>query len=118
MEIKEAFMAVVELAEALGVERIDRLPGCWEHKVDAQWFIAVNGHTTPKAIRGFAGGAAAMPGEVLFIDPLHVYLEFNGFPAGIIGMRSGLLAAGSAANEDTLIAALRAATARAKAGRS
>jgi hypothetical protein len=37
-----------------------------------------------------------------------VYVEFNGWPAGIIDPAGGLLAAGAAANEDTLIAAIEA----------
>lgn len=98
--ISEVFAEAVELATRLGVERIDRLPGCWEVQVDKQWWIAMNGHKEPTACS--KGGTP--------IPPFHLYVEFNGFPAGVIGMRTGMIAAGAAANEDALIAALKAKT--------
>ncbi len=39
---------------------------------------------------------------------LQAKLKFNGWPAGIIDPRGGIIAAGSAANEDTFITAIEA----------
>lgn len=96
--IKEAFSAIAQLAGRLGIEKINEMEGCWEHQVDGLWWIAVNGHTKPlKCSHG-----AEVP-------PINCYIEFNGWPAGIIDPFGGIIAAGAAANEDTFIDALNAA---------
>jgi hypothetical protein len=97
--------AIVNLASVLGVANVTMLPGCWEHQVDSQWWFALNGKTTPtKCSKGIT------------VPPFHFYVEFNGWPAGIFHITgSGEFAAGTAANEDTFIAAVDAA---AKAVRS
>lgn len=41
------------------------------------------------------------------IPPYHMAVTWGGFPAGIIGPDGGILAAGSAANEDTFLEWLR-----------
>lgn len=43
------------------------------------------------------------------LNPYECYVKFNGWPAGILNPFGGCFAAGDAANEDTFIAALRAA---------
>lgn len=95
-----AFCAVVELAEALGVSKINEFPGCWELQVDDQWFIALNGHDKPTACSrnptGFEG-----------VAPFCCYVEFNGWPAGVVSPSDGVFAAGSAANEQTFIEAMK-----------
>lgn len=96
--ISEAFASVLGLAVKLGVTRINEREGCWEHAIDGTWWIAINGHKTPtKCSRG---------PEVPFG---HCYVEYNGFPAGVFSMRSGIIAAGAAANEATFIAAVQRA---------
>ena len=92
----ECFLKVANLALALGVEKINILPGCWEHQVDGHWRIKVNGHTEP--IDG--------------INPHEMMVWFNGWPVGIIHpIAGGVIAAGPLAKENTFIAALDAALA-------
>lgn len=98
----EAFVRVVQLADALRVCRIDKRPGCWEQQVDERWWVAVNGH--PHEIKCSHGAA---------VPPLSVYVEFNGWPAGYFGPGGGVIAAGDAANESNFIEALEDARARA-----
>jgi hypothetical protein len=96
--------AIVNLAGVLGVENITALPGCWEHQIDDQWWLALNGKKTPTKC---SHGAE--------VPPFHFYVEFNGWPAGIFSIRGdGEFAAGSAANEDMFIAAVDAAVERAR----
>jgi hypothetical protein len=98
VKISLVFGRIVELAESLGVQRINELPGCWEHKVDERWRIAVNAH---REERKTSTGAA--------VPPLCCYVEYNGWPAGILRPNGGIIAAGTGANEGTLIAALERA---------
>ncbi len=94
-EITELFAAIVGFAEKSGVREITKLPGCWEFSPAEGWWIAVNGHREPmKCSRGPE------------VAPFRAYVEWNGFPAGIIGPHDGVLAAGSLANESALLAAL------------
>jgi hypothetical protein len=102
--VSEAFIAIMQLAEALGVRDINKLDGCWERDLDGAWFFAVNGHQHEIAC---SKGAA--------VPPFHVYLEFNGWPAGIFSPRGGVIAAGEAANEGTFIEAVNAAIQKASA---
>jgi hypothetical protein len=97
--ISEAMSLIVELAAAIGIERICDHPGCWHHKLDDNWEFAVNGHNKPCQF-----------GDVT-VPPFEAYVMWNGLPAGFIGVYGGVLAAGSAANEDTFIEALKEAIA-------
>ena len=101
----EAFMRIVELGIALQIAPLDQHDGCWEADVDEHWFIAVNGHPEPRLMR--------KDQNLPPVQPYTVYVEWNGFPAGILTYSDGCIAAGAAANEDTLIAALVAAKKRA-----
>ena len=103
----EAFVAVAEMAQALGIKPLNQHDGCWTFQVDDQWWIAVNGHKEPKPARSPQG---ASKDEPFMVDPFHAYIEFNGWPAGVINPRGGTIAAGAVANEDAFIAALRAST--------
>ena len=98
--ICEAFAEIALLADALGVRRINELEGCWEYQVDEQWRFALNGHNTPHDTD-----------DGVRVPPFSAFVEFNGWPAGIIDPAGGVLAAGDAANESTFIAALQAARA-------
>jgi len=99
--MSEVFVRIAELALALGVRGIGNLPGCWEHDVDGVWWIAMNGRATAaKCSRGPE------------VAPFTAYVEFNGWPAGLVTPGGGVIAAGEAANERALIEALVAATTR------
>lgn len=103
--IGEAFVLMAELAEKLGSKPMKDLPGLWEHKIPGvdggEWWWAVNGHEAPLC-----------PTDRMVKVPFgHCYLEWNGWPAGIFTPFGGEICAGSMANEDTFIAALKAAIA-------
>lgn len=93
---------LAELAMIVGVAPLNKLPGCWEYEVDERWAFAFNGHPEPKASK-------YCPAPVL---PFSVYVQFNGWPAGVIDPTGGVFAAGDAANEDAFIDAIEEAIAR------
>ena len=90
--VSEAFVLIVDLALKQGRRNIkDQVV---DVAVDDTWKVRVNGCSVEREN----------------IPPFHAYVEFNGWPAGFIGTDGGgVIAAGEAANEDALIAALRAA---------
>jgi len=92
---KSAYLEIMELAERLGVKDIFKLPGCWEYQA-GDWWIALNGHRVPtKCSVGIE------------VPPFDAYIEYNGLPAGIIGLWDGVIAADSAVNEDSFIEAVK-----------
>jgi hypothetical protein len=95
-----AFMAIVDLALASGADPLNKHTACWEHQIDDRWWVAVNGHAEPKL-----SSHSNIP-----VNPFEAYVEYNGWPAFVLNPYGGHGAAGSLANEDTLIAALKAAT--------
>jgi len=97
--IMEAFAAVADLGVALGVEKINTLPGCWEHQIDDDWRVAMNGHR--EEVKDSSGAG---------VPPFHIYIEWKGWPAGLINPYGGSIVAGGNACEDSFIAAVRAAT--------
>lgn len=103
VKLCEPFVLISKLAEALKVKNIKQLPGCWEHAIDEQWFIAVNGHQVSSRTSGGVD-----------VAPFNCYVEFNGWPAAYFGLDGGSMAAGAAANQESFIAALKAAIAKAK----
>jgi hypothetical protein len=96
--IAQVFALACELAVKLGATSINHLPGCWEYQVDDQWRIALNGGDEP---RKCATGVE--------VPRFHLYVTFNGFPAGFVTPTEGCIAAGDAANERALIRALKKA---------
>ena len=96
--ISEAYYALAEYGLSLGVENLAAIDGCWEHQIDERWWVAANGHREDQQC---SHGVA--------VPPFHWYIEFNGWPAGVIGPFQGVIAAGEAANEDAFLAALKAA---------
>ena len=92
-----AFVKIAALAKADGIVSTNNLPGCWERQI-GDWWIAVNGHDKP--VKCSHGGTVPI---------FNAYLEFNGWPAGVIDPFGGLIAAGDGANEDSFIAAIDAA---------
>lgn len=100
----EAFVLLAELLIARGVPLpLSDHPGVYELAIDEHWKVAINGHREP----GEYAGAR--------VEPFHVVVEFNGWPAGFFGPCGGIIAAGELANETTLIEAIKAATAKAAA---
>lgn len=95
----EAFAIVAEYAVALGAKSISALPGCWEKRIDEHWWVAINGHKDDMAC-----SREAPP-----VPSLHCYIEYDGWPAGLISLQDGVIAAGESANEDTFIAAVKRA---------
>ena len=102
VEVSTVFARIVDLMLVRGITNIKALPGCAEIKVDEQWEIAFNGHAKPmKCSHGPE------------VPPYAAYLQFNGWPTGIITARGGYgIAAGELTNEAALLEALEAAIAR------
>lgn len=100
VSVSEVFARVCELASARGARGINHLPGCWEHQVDEQWHVSLNGADEPRKSESGVD-----------VPSFHVYVTFNGWPAGFVNLRDGCIAAGEAANEDELLAALKKAIA-------
>ncbi len=86
-----AFNSIVELAHAMKVTKIKDIPGLWEVEV-GKYLIKVNGHKE----------------TIDNVLPFHAYIEYNGWPFGIINPYAGTLGAGSEANEDDFINVVKA----------
>jgi hypothetical protein len=96
--LSEVFATVCELAEKLGVRNINALPGCWEHRIDAQWTFALNGHDAPvKDSRGCE------------VPAFTIAVYWGDWLAGLVSPIGGTVAASTGANEDALCEALRRA---------
>jgi hypothetical protein len=106
IRITKLMELVAELAVALGVRNINALESCWVHQFDTHWLIAANGHKEYKIF-------ASQHGPIN-VPPFSVWVEFNGWPAGVFDAHGGTFAAGAAANEQTFSAALRSAIDAAK----
>lgn len=91
--IKSGHIAEGLLAFAMynGATSISMKEGLWVKEVDKTWTVKCNGHKE----------------RVDTIPPFSWYIEFNGWPAGVIGiLGDGVLCAGEAGNEENLRAAL------------
>ena len=104
------FLAIAELALALGVRDLSQRKECWTHQVDARWWIAVNGKQEPQPVTVTAQGGPE--GAIIEVPGYSALVYFNGWPAGILDPFGGILAGSGVANEATLIAALQNATPR------
>lgn len=102
--LSEAMMAVADMMTALGRTHLNQHIGPAIHDVDEHWRVVLNPH------REFVRYGEKAEIE---IPPFSCYIEFNGWPAGLINPYGGAIAAGSLANEETFIAAVKAATQRA-----
>jgi hypothetical protein len=91
---------MMELHQHLGVAPLNQLPAPWVEKIDEQWTIAINGQETKQRIEPTGAMAADVP-------PYYAAVWYNGWLAGLLTPFDGILAAGEAANEDTLIEAMR-----------
>jgi hypothetical protein len=98
MDSMDLMLAVADFNKAQGVKAANQWPDCWEAVVGKTgWWLAVNAHGEPK--RCTHGPE---------VPAYHVYVEWNGWPAGMFSAFGGEIAAGSLANVDTLVVALRA----------
>ncbi len=82
---------ISELTDVMGVHPI--YGKLWTFNLDNQWSFWENGMKTDEVINGTT------------VEPMGVYVEFNGFPAGIFTC-GGILVPGEAWNEATFRAAL------------
>jgi len=98
MRIPVALDRVAQLGLTLGVHDLNKLSGCWEHQIDAKWWIALNPHR--QKTRCSHGSD---------VPPFTLYVEFNGWPAGFVNAGGGVIAAGKLANEDAFITAIDSA---------
>lgn len=96
---------ICELHAKDGALALSKLPGLWERRLDRQWTFWVNGHG--EVLQG--GPDADLP-----VNPGCVYVEFNGWPAGIFSLITGEgeIAAGELANYQTFCEALQQAVNR------
>lgn len=90
---------VLRLVQAHGFTAIDRLPGAAEIEIDAQWYLAVNGHDSEIEV----SAPGRMPAT---IPPYNFAVWYNGWLAGLFHPFDGSFAAGSAANEKEFCAAI------------
>lgn len=95
-QLERFWEAMFGLAKRCDAQPMNKHSGCWSLQIDDSWFIAVNGHKTPMAAK--PNGSE--------VPPFSCYVEFNGWPAGIIDPGGGCIAAGTAANMETLIEAI------------
>lgn len=92
--IAEVFALIVEIAPLKGAPRPLRsvytftVPST--HDPDVLWELRINGRNV----------------AVDHVPPFHVDVLYGGWPAGIVGMGGGVLAAGAGANERALVDAL------------
>lgn len=94
----DALLAVLALAQHLGVRDSGELPEYWEEQIDAAWWIAVNGQL-----------ADVVSSRGMSVPSGTIYVEFNGVPAGIMHiLGEGEFAAGTEANPETFAAAIAA----------
>ncbi len=71
-------------------------PGAFElGDPDEGWYVAVNGHRHEVEVRGSK------------VPPFTAYVQWNGWPAGLLTPMQGTIAAGEAANGETLVAWLQ-----------
>jgi len=91
------FVLLMYIAEADGVIPLsEHYEGCWERQL-GEWWFAVNGHDGPRKCS-----------HGVEVQPYHCYVEYNGFPAGLMTPFGGVIAAGRIANEDAFAEALHA----------
>ena len=96
-EKEPIFILLAKLAEKDGAAHINNLPGCWERQIGKHWWVAINAH-----------GEAKKCTKGAEVEPINCYVEFNGWPAGVFTPFGGVIAAGDAANEETLTSAIEA----------
>ena len=107
------FDKIFALHEALGLPPLNQIAGGWAQALPGGWHMVVNGGDSPIE--------AKIPGFMtISVKPFTAAFWFNGFYAGAVRpyvdedgqiVEDGFIAAGAAANHDTLVAAFDAAIA-------
>ncbi len=92
-----AWVALLEAGVRTGVKDIRSQPGCFEIRIDDNWWVAINPHDV-----------ATECSRKAMVLPRSAYIEWSGWPAGTVDPGGGVIAAGSGANEDAFIEACRA----------
>ena len=95
--ISEVFDLIATIGLKEHADPLSKYLEGWRYRVDEHWFIVVNG--TKESIKY---GKSKIP-----IPPVNCWVEFNGWPAGLFDPFGGIMAAGSMANEDSFINALK-----------
>lgn len=104
--LEQLWTALRALADAYDAAPMNKHEGCWSIALDQHWSLAVNAH--PAAARW----TNPRSGDSHTVPAFSVYLDFNGWPAGLIDPHGAHIAAGRAANADTFLAAVDAAVRR------
>lgn len=93
MEMPEAYSSVLNLAQAMNVEEINKLDGCWEVELSpGGFFFSMNGHI--ETIRNR---------HDIEVEPFTFVIHFDDMPVGIIGPTGGTCMKGA---EDDFIDAV------------
>ena len=100
--ISELYMRLVLYGLSVGVEKLCDIPGCWEHQINDQWFVAANGHKEDHTSKGFT------------VWPFHFVLFSNDMPIVIVNAYQGVICGGWATDfqqlEDEIITMLKELT--------
>lgn len=109
------FDKIFALHTALGLPPLNQITGGWSQALPDGWHMVVNGGTEPIEVK--------IPGFMtIMVQPFTASFWFNGFYAGHVRpyvdeqgrvAEDGIIAAGAAANQETLIAAFDRAIAEA-----
>ena len=96
------FKLIADLGNKTGAAPATKFDGCWEHRVNDDWWLALNAHKVEiKCSKGPE------------VPPFTCYLEYKGWPAGLVDPYGGTLLRIGDVSEDALIAVLEAALERA-----
>jgi len=99
----DLWQLILDLHGARNLAPIKDMPdGVWKQALPGGWFMAVNGGDKVQIVA--PEGGMAVP-----VERFEVAFWFNGWLAGTLSPLGGTLAAGEAANIDTLAEALRLA---------
>jgi hypothetical protein len=98
---------VAAIATKRGEVPICDLPGAWHLVIDEKprWELWCNGHRERIDVEVAASWATSA--HRVTIDPATIYIEYNGWPAGLLTPMGGMIAAGAEGNLRTLVAAVR-----------
>lgn len=92
--------SVLTLTQHLGVSNLKEHRGAWQHQIDEQWHIAINGHEASIEVEPPGGMKVDIP-------PFGICVWFNGWLAGLFSPNGeGMFAAGGAANEAAFVEAV------------
>jgi hypothetical protein len=101
--VTEVMDALAELHISRGLPPLNELPTPYEYGKIGKWELVING-SREDATWSREEGAVTIP-------PFTLYVEYNGWPAGMINPYEGeILAADGEANEQGLIEAIRGGT--------